>query len=325
MKAIVYRKYGSPDVLKLENVEKPAPKDNEVLVKVHASSINYADWVALIGKPLIGRMMLGGIQKPKHMILGYDIAGRVEATGKDVKQFQPGDDVFGNISSQGGGGLAEYVAVPEDKLVVKPANVPYEEAAAVPLAGITALQGVRTKGQIRPGQKVLIVGASGGVGMFAMQIAKALGAEVTAVCSAKKLDAVRSVGADHAVDYAKGNFFSSGQLYDLIIGANGDYPLSAYKRALTPNGTYVCTGGSMSQIFGSMLLGSVSTLGSKKKIKNMVATPSKSDLLFMKELLEARKVVPVIDKRYTLSESAEAFRYFGKGHTTGKVVVSIAA
>ncbi len=323
MKAIVYREYGSPDVLKLEEVEKPTPKDNEVLVKVHAASINYADWVALTGKPLIGRMMIGGIQKPKHTILGYDVAGKVEAIGKDVRQFQPGDDVFGDISAQGGGGLAEYVAVPEDKLVVKPANVPYEEAAAVPLAGVTALQGVRTKGQLKPGQKVLIVGASGGVGMYALQIAKALGAEVTAVCSAKKLDVVRSIGADYVVDYAKGNFFSSGQLYDLIIGANGNYSLSEYKRVLTPNGTYVCTGGSLSQIFGSMLLGSVATLGSGKNIKNLAAVPSKSDLLFMKELLEARKVVPVIDKRFPLSESAEAYRYFGQGHTTGKVVITV--
>lgn len=325
MKAIVYREYGSPDVLKLENVDKPTPKDNEVLVKVHAASINYADWVALTGKPLLGRMMIGGIQKPKHTILGYDIAGKVEAVGKDVKQFQPGDDVFGDISAQGGGGFAEYAAVPEEMLVVKPANVPYEEAAAVPLAGVTALQGVRTKGQVKPGQKVLIVGASGGVGMYAVQIAKVLGAEVTAVCSAKKLDVVRSIGADHAVDYTKGNFFSSGQLYDLIIGANGDYPLSAYKRALTPNGTYVCTGGSLSQIFGSMLLGSVMTLGSNKKIKNLAAMPSKSDLHFMKELLEARKVVAVIDKRYALSDVPEAFRYFGKGHTKGKVIITVSA
>jgi NADPH:quinone reductase-like Zn-dependent oxidoreductase len=325
MKAIVYREYGSPDVLNLEEIEKPTLKDNEVLVKVHAASINYADWVALTGKPLIGRMMIGGIQKPTHMILGYDIAGKVEAVGKDVKQFQPGDDVFGDISSQGGGGLAEYVAVPEKMLVLKPANVPYEEAAAVPLAGVTALQGVRTKGQVKPGQKVLIVGASGGVGIYAVQIAKALGAEVTAVCSAKKLDVVRSIGADHVVDYAKGNFFSSGQLYDLIIGANGNYPLSAYKRALTPNGTYICTGGSLSQIFGSMLLGSVMTLGSGKKIKNLAATPSKSDLSFLKELLEAHKIVPVIDKRYPLREAPEAFRYFGKGHTTGKVIVTVSA
>jgi NADPH:quinone reductase-like Zn-dependent oxidoreductase len=190
------------------------------------------------------------------------------------------------------------------------------------LAGVTALQ-ESARRTIKPGQKVLIV-VLRGVGMHAVQIAKAL-VEVTAVCSAKKLDVVRSVGADHAVDYTKGNFFSSGQLYDLIIGANGDYPLSAYKRALTPNGTYVCTGGSLSQIFGSMLLGSVMTLGSSKKIKNLAAMPSKSDLLFMKELLEAGKVVPVIDKRYPLSESAEAYRYFGKGHTTGKVVITVSA
>lgn len=323
MKAIVYREYGSPDVLKQETVEKPSPKDNEVLIKVHAASINYADWVALTGKPFLGRLMIGGIQKPKHTILGYDVAGKVEAVGKDVKQFQPGDDVFGDISAQGGGGLAEYVTAPAEMLVVKPANVPYEEAAAVPLAAVTALQGIRNYAQIKPGQKILIVGASGGVGAYAVQIAKALGAEVTAVCSTNKLDMVRSIGADHAVDYTKRSFVQSGQLYDMIIGANGNYSLSDYKRALTPDGVYVCTGGSLNQIFGAMLFGSLMTMGGKQKMVSHAAQPNKKDLEFVKELLEAGKVVPVIDKRYSLSESAEAYRYFGKGHTAGKVVITV--
>ncbi len=307
MKAIVYRKYGSPDVLKQETVEKPSPKDNEVLIKVHAASINYADWVALTGKPF----------------LGYDVAGKVEAVGKDVKQFQPGDDVFGDISAQGEGGLAEYVAAPEKMLVVKPANVPYEEAAAVPLAAVTALQGIRNYAQIKPGQKVLIVGASGGVGAYAVQIAKSFGMEVTAVCSTNKLDMVRSIGADHAIDYTKRSFVQSGQLYDMIIGANGNYPLSDYKRALTPDGVYVCTGGSLSQIFGTMLFGKLMTMGGKKKMVSHAAQSNQKDLEFVKELLQAGKVVPVIDKRYSLSESAEAYRYFGKGHTAGKVVITV--
>ena len=323
MKAIVYTKYGPPEVVQLTEVEKPSPKDNEVLIKVHAASINYADWVALTGKPFLGRLMIGGIQKPKHTILGYDVAGKVEAVGKDVKQFQPGDDVFGDISAQGGGGLAEYVAAPEKMLVVKPANVPYEEAAAVPLAAVTALQGIRNYAQIKPGQKVLIVGASGGVGAYAVQIAKSFGMEVTAVCSTNKLDMVRSIGADHAVDYTKRSFVQSGQLYDLIIGANGNYPLSDYKRALTPHGVYVCTGGSLSQIFGTMLFGKLMTMDGKKKMVSHAAQSNQKDLEFVKELLQAGKVVPVIDKRYSLSESAEAYRYFGKGHTAGKVVITV--
>lgn len=323
MKAIVYHKYGSPDVLKLEEVEKPAPKDNEVLVKVHAASVNYADWHLLKGEPFLLRLN-SGLLKPNNKILGADIAGRVEAVGRNVKQFQDGDEVFGDISGCGWGGFAEYVSVPANTLVFKPANISFEEAATVPMAAVTALQGIRDHGQIKPGQRVLIVGASGGVGTFAVQIAKAFGTEVTAVCSTSKMDMVRSIGASHIIDYTKEDFSQNGQHYDLIIGANGNYSLSDYKRALAPEGTYVCTGGTMAQIFESMLLAPLQSMNGNKTLKNMgVAQPSQNDLAFMKELLEAGKVVPVIDRCYPLSEVPAALQYLGEGHARGKVVILV--
>jgi len=323
MKAIVYHKYGSPDVLELKEVEKPTPKDNEVLVKVHAASVNFADWGFLRGKPFIARLW-SGLLKPKFKILGGDIAGRVEAVGRSVKQFQPGDEVFGEISDCGWGGFAEYVCAGENALVLKPAKITFEEAATVPIAAITALQGICYKGQIQPGQKVLINGASGGVGTFAVQIAKSFGAEVTAVCSTSKLDMVRSIGADHVIDYTKEDFTKNGQCYDFIIAANGYHPISDYKRALSPRGIYSCTGGSVAQIFQSMFLGPwISMMGTKKMGNMGVAKTNQKDLNFIKELLETDKVKPVIDRCYPLSEAAEAFRYFGEGHARGKVVITL--
>ena len=324
MKAIVYTEYGPPDVLRLKEVEKPSTKDNEVLVKVHAASVNYADWHLMKGKPFLLRLN-SGLLKPKNKILGADIAGRVEAVGQNVKELQVGDEVFGDISECGWGGFAEYVSVPENVLVHKPANLSFEEAAAVPMAAVTALQGIRDHGQIKPGQKVLIVGASGGVGTFALQVAKSFGTEVTAVCSTSKMDMVRSIGADHVIDYTHEDFRQNGQQYDLIIGANGNYSLSDYKRALAPDGTYVCTGGGMAQIFESMFLGPLQSMNGSKRLKNMgVAKPNQNDLAFMKELLEAGKVVSVIDRCYPVSEVGAALRYLGEGHARGKVVITVA-
>src|SRR5581483_1813254 len=254
MKAIVYHEYGSPDVLKLEEVEKPTPRDDEVLIKVYAASVNAADWHLLRGNPFLLRLFSGLLQ-PKQKILGADVAGRVEAVGRNVKQFQPGDEVFGDLSECGRGGFAEYVCARENALVLKPVNLTFEEAAAAPLAGVTALQGLREKGQIKPGQQVLIQGASGGVGTFAVQIAKAFGSEVTAVCSTRNVDMVRSIGANHVIDYTQEDFTTNGWQYDLILAANGYHPIAAHERALRPEGSYVMTGCSEAQMYQAMILG----------------------------------------------------------------------
>ncbi|MEE9224982.1 MAG: NAD(P)-dependent alcohol dehydrogenase [Bacteroidota bacterium] len=323
MKAIVYQKYGSPDVLELKEVEKPTPKDNEVLTKVHAASANAADWHLVRGDPFLLRLMGFGLLKPKNKILGADIAGRVEAVGRNVKQFQPGDEVFGDTTECGWGGFAEYVCASENALVLKPASMTFEEVAAVPLAAVTALQGLRDKGQIQLGQKVLINGASGGVGTFAVQIAKSFGAEVTGVCSTRKLDMVRSIGADQVIDYTQEDFTKNGQRYDLILDIAAYRSFLDYKRALSPNGIYVMAGGSTARFFQVMFLGPWISMTGSKKMGNLMAKPNKKDLAFMKELLEAGKVVPVIDRRYTLSETAEAIRYLEKGHAKGKVVITL--
>ncbi len=323
MKAIVRTRYGSPDVLKLEEVEKPTPKDNEVLIHVHAASVNAADWHLLRGEPFLVRPMVGGLLKPKHQILGAAIAGRVEAVGSNVQQFQPGDEVFGDLSGCGWGGFAEYVCARDDAVVLKPASITFEAAAAVPVAAVTALQGLRDKGQIQAGWKVLINGASGGVGTFAVQIAKAFGAEVTAVCSTRNVDALRSIGADHVIDYTQDDFTQQGQRYDLILAANGYHPISAYKRALRPNGVYVMTGGSTAQIFQAMLLGPLISMTGRIKMGNLLARSNQKDLALIKELLEAGKVVPVIEKHYPLRETAEALRYLETGHAKGKVVITV--
>ena len=325
MKAVVYERYGPPDDLELKDVAKPTPGDDEVLIEVRASSANAFDWRMLRADPFFVRLMGGGILRPKHRILGVDVAGLVEAAGRNVKQFQPGDAVFGDLSSGGWGGFAEYVCANENALVLKPADVTFEEAAAVPLAGVTALQGLRDKGHIQHGQKVLINGASGGVGTFAVQIAKSFGAEVTAVCSTSKLDMVRSIGADQVIDYTQEDFTKSGQRYDLIFVANGYHPISAYKRALNPKGIYVLAGGPMAQFFQALLLGPWISMTGSKRIVNYVAQPNQEDLVFMKELLEGGKIRPVIDRRYPLGEVADAIRYLEEGHAKGKVIITVQA
>lgn len=322
MKAIVCHKYGSPDVLQFEEVEKPTPKDDEVLIKVCAASANAGDWHLLRADPALIRLMFG-ILKPKVKILGADVAGRVEAVGKNVKQFQLGDEVFGDISECGFGAFAEYVCAKESAFATKPSNLSFEEAAAVPASAITALQGLRDKGKIQAGQKVLINGASGGVGTFAVQIAKSFGAEVTAVCSTKNLEMVQSIGADHVIDYTQENFTKSGKQYDLILAANGYHSIFDYKRALSPKGTYVMTGGAMAQFYQVIFLGPWISMTSSKKMGNLLLKPNQKDLVFMKELLETGKVKPVIDRRYPLSKVADAIRYIEDEHATGKVVITI--
>ena len=319
MKAILYTKYGPPDVLKIDEVEKPTPKDKQVLIKVHAASINAADWRGM-RYPILDRLIGGGLLKPKNTRVGSDVAGRVEAVGENVTQFRPGDEVFGCAK----GAFAEYVLAREAYLALKPANSSFEKAAAVPVAALTALQGIRYAGGIRPGQKVLIQGASGGVGTFAVQLAKSFGAEVTAVCSTRNLDMARSIGADHVIDYTKEDFTRNRQCYDLIFAVNGYHSLSDYKRALNPQGIYVCAGGTLPQIFQAMLLGSLVSKNGDKKMGNMgIAKVNQEDLVILGELLEAGKIVPVIDRSYSLSEFAEAMRYIEEKHAQGKVVITV--
>jgi NADPH:quinone reductase-like Zn-dependent oxidoreductase len=321
MKAVVYTKYGSPDVLQIKEIEKPTLMDDEVLIKVQAVSVNAADWHLMRGKPFLARFLIGGFRKPKHSILGSDIAGRVEAVGKDVTQFQPGDDLFGGI---GRGGFAEYVSVRETKLMLKPASISFEAAAAVPIAAVTALQALRDNGQIQPGQKVLINGASGGVGTFAVQLAKAFGAEVTGVCSTRNLDMARGIGADYVIDYTQEDFTRNGRQYDLIIDIAANHSVSDYKRALSPKGICVGTGYStMFHLFQARLLGSLASRTGSKKFVSFLAKLNPKDLALLKELLEAGKVVPSIDRCYPLSEAAEAMRYFGVEHARGKVIITV--
>ena len=325
MKAIVNTHYGSPDVLQLKEVARPTPKDNEVLVQVHAASVNAAELHLLRGKPFLMRLMGFGFLIPKHTILGAAMAGRVEAVGRNVTQLQPGDEIFGDLTKCGWGAFAEYVCASEDALVLKPANVTFEQAAAIPLAAVTALQGLRAKGQIKLGQKVLINGAGGGVGTFAVQLAKAFGAEVTGECSTRNVDMVRSIGADQVIDYTQEDFTKNGQRYDFIFAVNGYHSIFDYKRALSPKGVYVMIGGSMAAMVQAMLLGPVISMTGRQKMGSMgVAKPNQKDLVFMKELLEAGKVVPVIDRRYPLGETAEAIRYLEAGHAQGKVVITVA-
>ncbi len=322
MKAILFPKYGSPDVLELTEVEKPTPNENQVLVKVHAASANPLDWHRMRGEPLLARMG-EGFRKPKNPKLGADIAGRVEGVGKNVTEFQPGDEVFGSIGS---GGFAEYVCAREKFFVLKPGNLSFEEAAAAPVVGFTALQGLRDTGQIKAGQKVLVNGAAGGVGTFAVQIAKSFGAEVTGVCSTRNLGMVRSIGADHVIDYTREDFTRNARHYDLIYCAIGNRSAFDYGRALKPRGICVIAGfTSMALLFGNMLLGPLVSRSAGKKITGMgMAKVNKPDLIVIKELLEMGKVVSVIDKSYPLSETAEAIRYLEKGHARGKVVITVA-
>jgi NADPH:quinone reductase-like Zn-dependent oxidoreductase len=327
MKAIVCTRYGPPEVLQLQEVPIPAPADDEVLVKICAASVNPLDSGTMTG-PLVGRLFTGGLLTPKFKILGADIAGRVEAVGRKVTQFRPGDEVFGGLfggmfGGKGLGGFAEYVCAAKDKLARKPANLSFEVAAAVPVAAITALQGLRDVGRIQPGQKVLIDGASGGVGTFAVQIAKSFEAEVTAVCSARNRDTLRSVGADHVIDYSREDFTQSGQRYDLIFGANAHHSIFDYRRALTRNGIFVMAGGGLPQMLQVLFLGPLLSRTGSKKVGSFLAKINSKDLVFLAALLEAGRIVPVIDRRYPLSEVAEAVRYLAQGHARGKVVITV--
>ncbi len=318
MRAIVYTEYGPPDVLQLKEIEKPTPRDNEILVKVHASSVNQGDAYIIRGEPILFRPSYG-FPGPKHTIPGGDVAGRIEAVGKDVEQFQPGDEVFGDIGGCGFGAWAEYVSAPEDALVLKPANTTFEGAAAVSQAAIVALQGLRDKGQIQPGQKVLINGASGGVGTFAVQIAKAFEAEVTGVCSTKSLDLVHSIGADHVIDYTQEDFTQKEHGYELIFDIAGSHSVSDYRRALRPGGIFVsCT---ISPT--ALLLGPFISMFGNKRVVQLSHSPSAKDLGFLKELLEAGKVVPVVDTSFPLHEAAKAVRHYEEKRPQGKVVIGV--
>jgi NADPH:quinone reductase-like Zn-dependent oxidoreductase len=322
MQAIVFRRYGSPDVLELTEIDTPVPADDQVLVKVHAASVNPLDWHNMRGVPSLVRLG-GGLTKPKNTCLGADVAGRVEAVGKDVAGLQPGDDVFGMSIKT----LAEYVCVAVDGVVPKPDNITFEQASAVPVAALTALQGLRDKGQVKPGQKVLVNGASGGVGTFAVQIAKALGAEVTGVCSTRNVEMVRSIGAGQVIDYTQHDFTRNGQRYDVILDASGYRSLADCKRVLASDGTLVIVGagdGRSSLRIGARLLKAfVASHFGRRKFVFFVAKRSKDDLVFLKELLEAGKVTPVIDRSYPLSEVPEALRYLEAGHAQGKVVITV--
>jgi len=318
MQAIVQTQYGSPDKLQLQEVEKPSPQANEVLVKIHAAAANPADWHMIRGKPFFIRFQ-AGFPKPKHPIPGFDFAGTIEAVGSGVTQFKPGDAVFGEVLN---GAFADYVCATPDQIVLKPANVSFEQAAAAPMVGFTAIQGLRDSGHLQPGQKVLINGASGGIGTFAVQYAKSVGAEVTGVCSTRNLDLVRSIGADQVVDYTQDDFTRT--TYDLIFDTVGNRSAAHYKRALNPNGRCVVAGFTslghlLIQVF---LLGSWFSRTGSRKIGNMgVAQPNQQDLLVIKDLLEAGKVVPVIDQTYPLNQTAAAIRHLETGHARGKVII----
>ncbi len=322
MRAIVYTKYGPPDVLAMKEVEKPTPKDDEVLIRIYAASAQAFDSHHLRGTPFFFRI-LTGLLKPKIQILGADVAGCVEAVGRNVKRFRPGDEVYGDIGDHGCGAFAEYVCASEDIVELKPANLTFEEAAAVPMAAVTALQGLRDQGQIQPGHKVLINGASGGIGTFAVQIAKSFGAEVTGVCSTRNLDMVRSIGADHVIDYNQGDFTQNEQGYDLILDIAANRTASDYLRALCPTGICVIVGYSLRLLFQATSKGQRGSRSGSKRLVSLDAKANKEDLATMKELIETGKVTPVIDRRYPLGEVAEAIGYVEKGHSRGKVVIAV--
>jgi NADPH:quinone reductase-like Zn-dependent oxidoreductase len=311
MKAVVYNKKNHPDRLVYCDIDKPVPNDNEVLIKVHAVSLNAADYRS---------MKMGLI--PKRKIFGADVAGIIESVGKNISLFKPGDEVIGDLATYGFGGLAEYVTAPERLLIIKPSQISFEEGATLPMAALTALQALRDRGNIQKGQKVLIVGSAGGVGTFAIQLAKYFQTEVTGVCSSKNVNQTLSLGADYVIDYTKENFTNIEKHYNLILGINGDYPLLAYRKILTSNGIYVMVGGSLSQIFKSLLLGWALSFGSKK-MKSVAAKANITDLEFLEKLLEKGVIKPVIDQRYPLDKTVNAMNYLKQGHSTGKVVILI--
>lgn len=324
MKAVVITRYGPPaDVLRLTDIATPEPGADELLIKVYASSVNPVDDLAIKG-PLFFLPTIGRLLKPKRTVAGVDFAGRVESTGRSVTRFRAGDEVFGAwFKGKSMGAFAEYMCVPEESLAPKPLNLSFEEAAAVPVAALTALQGLRDHGRIQAGQKVLIEGASGGVGSFAVQLAKSFGAEVTAVCSARNVDAARAIGADHVIDYAREDFTKGGFRYDLIFGANAHHSIFAYRRVSCRGGVTVVAGGSLAMIFQAMVLGPLFSRIGEKKVRFFIAKMSGRDLLALKDLVEAGDVAPVIDRRYPLSEVADAVAYREEGHARGKVVITI--
>ncbi|TYQ23425.1 NAD(P)-dependent alcohol dehydrogenase [Pseudanabaena sp. UWO311] len=323
MRAIVQTEYGSTDMLSLQEVDKPILSNNGVLVRVHAAAVHAGDWHLMRGTPFITRLIFGGILKPKIKILGMDMAGTVEAIGKDVTQFHIGDEVFGDLSGCGFGAFAEYVCATETALALKPINTSFEEAATVPAASMTALQGLRDLGQIQAGQKVLINGASGGVGSFAVQLAKVFGAEVTAVCSTKKMEMVRSLGADHVIDYTQTDVTKNGQLYDLIFDAAAYRSVFDYLPLLTTEGTYVLVGGSTARFFQVMFFGAWISRISHRQVKCLASKPNQSDLVILRDLLEARKITPFIDRLYKLSEVPTAIRHLEERQVIGKVAIVV--
>jgi len=318
MKAVVYTRYGPPDVLRLTDVQAPVPKDDEVLVQVHAVSLNASDWEVLQGKPLYSR--LGGPFRPRHHILGSDIAGRVVAAGRNATRFDPGEDVFADILSSMGG-FAEYVCVRETALAQMPAGLTYDHAAALPQAGAIALQGIQDKGRVQPGHKVLINGAGGGSGMYAIQLAKLRGAEVTGVDNGEKLGFMRSLGADYVIDYTRDDFTTNGRTYDLILDVAAHRPAFAYQRSLTPGGRYLYVGGSVATLLQVLLIGPVIGRAADKKIRLLAVRLGAQRLAPLVELCQAGKVATVIDRRYPLSQVPQALQYLGEGHAKGKVVV----
>jgi NADPH:quinone reductase-like Zn-dependent oxidoreductase len=320
MKAIVFTRYGSPDVLELREVEKPTPRDDEVLIRVHAVSLNDWDWGALQGTPFVNRLIFG-LLKPRKQILGSDIAGRVEAVGRRVLQFQPGDDVFGDLSGDWGG-FAEYACARESALALKAPSMTFAQAAAIPQAGLLALQALRDKGRIQAGQKLLINGAGGGVGTFAVQIARLYGVEVTGVDRPEKLEMLRSMGAEHVIDYTQEDFTRNGKRYDVILDVKTKRSILDCARALSPNGVYVTVGGSMPRLLQALVLAPWISIIKNRKIRVLVLKPNKG-LTYMRELFEAGKVVPVIDGPYRLSEVPKALRHFGEGRHKGKVVITL--
>jgi NADPH:quinone reductase-like Zn-dependent oxidoreductase len=320
MKAIVYETYGPPEGLELREVETPTPKDDEVLIRIRAVSINDWDWGLLHGTPFVNRL-LSGLFKPKIKILGSDIAGRIEAVGRNVKRFRPGDEVFGDLSGRWGG-FAEYVCAPETALARKPPGMGFAEAAAIPQAAMLAAQGLIDRGGIQPGQKLLINGAGGGVGTFAVQIAKLYGAEVTGIDSSAKLDMMRSIGFDRVIDYTREDFAADGTRYDLILDVKAQRSIVDFVRALSSEGAYVILGGSMARFLQLLVLWPLVGMTSKKAMRLVILKPNK-DLAYMSELFEAGKVRPVIDRRSSLREVPEAMAYFGAGHHKGKVVITL--
>ncbi len=323
MKAISYDRYGSPDVLKCEETAEPVPADDEVLIKIRAAAVNPYDWHFMRGKPYAVRIAAGGLRRPKDRRLGADVAGEIEAVGRNITRFKPGDRVFGSCK----GAFAEYACTSESKVVMKPDNVTFEQAASVPIAAFTALQGLRDKGQIQPGQKVLINGAAGGVGTFAVQIAKSFGAEVTGVCSTRNVEMVRSIGADQVVDYTQEDFTKSARRYDVILDCVGNHSFSECRRVLNPKGVYVGAGGTSDNWMVGPLTRAIKALVlswfvSQRQVM-VLAKPSKEDLTIMHDLMEAGKVTPVIDRRYSLREVPEAIRYLEQGHARGKVVITL--